>query len=97
MENGHPVLTRKQDGTYSDDNGIKVNAQGFLIDSHNNIVDHNGNIVIEAHINSNLQVLFKLQKADETVITEKSVFRRHSRRDSSYGSEMGVSPAQYDL
>jgi hypothetical protein len=76
MENGHPVLTRKQDGTYSDDNG---------------------NIVIEAHINSNLQALFKLQKADETVITEKSVFRRHSRRDSSYGSEMGVSPAQYDL
>lgn len=59
------------DGTYQDDNGVKVNKHGWLIDKVGNIVDHNGNIMFEANLLSDdgdIPVLFK----NNTLINNKS-------------------------
>lgn len=49
-EDCKPILKRSPSGSLQDDNGVRVNKYGFLIDTQGNIVDKNGNVMFEKQI-----------------------------------------------
>jgi uncharacterized protein with ACT and thioredoxin-like domain len=57
-----PILKRSASGSLEDDNGVRVNKDGYLVDVDGNIVDKNGNVMFEKQILSadgKLPSLFK--------------------------------------
>lgn len=40
---GNPMLKKRVDGTYIDNQGQVVNERGYLVDEYGNVIDHDGN------------------------------------------------------
>ena len=83
-----PILKRSASGSLEDDNGVRVNQFGYLVDTEGNIVDKNGNVMFERQILSadgKLPSLFKNREIFGTESDDEINLMLHEISDGAKG------------